>query len=495
MSHLELISQEKNWLIFLIAGSGFLALLTAIEPLLGIGASILMLAMLLAAYLGCRPWHLFALYLFLLAPHVPLMAILYVQLGLPATVVKAISAWKELTLLLFLAVALVALFRSRWQATIPDLIIALYLLLVGLYLIYSLPKGHSLTVLFYGLRDLTLPILLYIVGRSVPFSEKWAQRILNWLLWATLIYSFIGIIEWLFIPTEWHVELGLPRYYQELLGQTYAPYYLGLPENFWRTSGAGRLRRAVSIYGSSQSFALSFLLLFPAATYGLLTRTLRESRLATLTFIVGLIGLLITITRFTIVVCVGLFILASLISSRRARRWATVSSLSLLITFLLGVFLSDTMRKLVTETLYFQDYSSSSRLDVWWRTVLVVLEQPLGYGITSVGFTATRLTSGLIGIEGQYSKIAIELGIPGLLIYLSVLLSISAYLFVSYYQLKEPYTRGLCLISALALLGMFANALTTEWHNSISLVYPAWWLAGSCVSVASQTKKDKLNFT
>lgn len=483
-----LASEQKSWII-LVGGTLLLALVTAVEPLAGLAASLLMIGILVATYLVCRPWHLFVCYLFLLAVHIPLMAILLVQVGLPRQVVKAISGWKELTLLLFLAVAVWRLLQSRWQATIPDLFIALYLFYTFVYLLFSLNQDNSIVTLLYGLRDLILPFLLYIVGRSVSLSNKQAQRVFQWLLWAALIFSLIGIIEWSFIPTQWHADLGISRYYKELLNIEYRDYFLGLPQNYWRGTTAGRLRRAVSVYASSQGFGLSFLLLLPFTIYGMLTRTLKESNFALLTFIISLIALVLTITRFTIVICVGLLILASLISSERARQWARRSIIVIAIAFIAALLLSNTFRVVVISTLTFEDHSSSTRLVIWGNTLSVVMAQPLGYGIGQVGQTATRLITGgtkVVGIEGQISKIAVELGVPALLFYLAILLLISVYLFVTYYQLKEPYLRALCFASALTFLGLFANSLTTEWHNSMALVYPAFWLAGSCVTVGVQ---------
>ncbi|MGB0383977.1 MAG: O-antigen ligase family protein [Ardenticatenaceae bacterium] len=485
--------QEYKSGIVLVAGSALLAALTAYEPQLAVAASLLMIGILVAAYLVCRPWHLFALYLFLLAAHVPLMGILLVQVGLPAPVVKAISAWKELTLLLFLLVALWHLLQSRWRATIPDLLILFYIFYTLAYLCFSLfESSNSLVTLLYGLRDLILPFLLYMVGRSISLSDKRAHRVFQWLLWAAFIYSLIGIIEWSFIPTQWHADLGIARYYKELLNLEYRPYYLGLPENYWRGTAAGRLRRAASVYGSSQSFATSFLLLLPVSIYGMLTRTLKERHLATLTFIISMIGLVLTITRFTIVICVGLLILASLISSQRARRWARQSLIVMTVAFILALFLSNSFRVVVISTLTFEDHSSSTRLVIWADTARIIMRQPLGYGIGQVGHTVARLIeerAQVVGIEGQMSKIGVELGILGLLLYLSILVVISAYLFITYNRVKEPYIRALCFASALTFIGLLVNSLTTEWHNSIALVYPAWWLAGSCVRVGSQYKK------
>jgi hypothetical protein len=433
------------------------------------------------------PWHFFALYLFLLPPHILLMTILLVHLGLPAPVVKGISAWKEVILLFLLAAALWRLVRAPLRLAFPDWLVILY----GLYVLgvgaISYAEGQGTIVLLYGLRDLLLPVLVYGVGRSLFLSERRARQVFRWLVGAALLFSITGILERFFIPTAAHVAFGLPRYYGELLNLAYPEFYLGLPENFWTSANAGRIRRAVSVYGSSQGFALSYLLLLPPLLYTLVTRELREHRLAPLLLAVAMIALFLTITRFTIAISIGLLGVTMLVSSRGARRLAAYATALILGAFVLLLLFSSSARMLATSTLTFQDHSARTRLIVWQRTVETVAQQPFGHGIGRVGQTAARLddqAAPLVPTEGQLSKIVVELGLQGLLLYLGLLLSISLFLARAAAAAGTPYIRGLCFASALTFLGLAANSLMTEWHNSPALVYPAWWLAGACMATA-----------
>ena len=476
----------NGMLVIALIASGLAAGVLAIAaPALGFLPLLAMVAAVPVVYLIRRPWTLFALYLFLLAPHVLLMALLLAHVGLPPAVVKAISAWKEATLGLFLVVALWRLQRSRGYATLPDLLMLAYLTLIAIHLAFSLLQEISLGTLLYGLRDHLLPFLLYFVGRSMSLSSVVAHQVYRWILVAALLFSVLGLIEWSVVPTEWHVEAGISRYYSEMLNLRYSAWHMGLPENYWRPAGDERLRRAVSIYGSSQSFALAFLLLLPASIYGLFTPALRERRLAVLTFVVSMAGLFATITRFTIVIGLGMLAGTVLISSRVARRIATWALASILVVLVVGAVVSPRAQTLISETLLFQDHSSSTRLQIWAETAEVIALQPLGHGIAEVGQTALRLSDAgsiALGIEGQLSKVGVELGLLGLLLYLAILLVLGLYLLMGQRKLSDIYARGLCFTAGMAALGMATNSLTTEWHNSISLVYPAWWLIGSCVS-------------
>jgi hypothetical protein len=473
----------RTWLVLGAGATTGLALLAALQPLLALALGALVIVTLLGIFVVARPWHLFALYLFLLPPHVVLMSLLLVHVGMPAPVVKAISAWKEVALVFLLALAGWRYLHARWRLTVPDIAVLAYVIYALIIGALSFFGERSLGALAYGLRDLLLPAIIYLGGRALFLTEGRARRVFQLLLGAAFLFSVLGIIERLYIPTEAHVAIGIPRYFRELLNiTTYSDWHLGLPENYWTSANIGRIRRAVSVYGSSQPFALSYLLLLPPALYGLFRRELPEHRMARVVFVVSLIALLLTITRFTILICFMLLLVGGFIASASARRLAARAAAVIVILFA-GLFVvSRDMRDIVISTVTFQDDSSSLRLQVWDDTVEAVMRQPLGYGIGSVGQTALRTDGELVRIEGQVSKIAMELGVPGLLLYLALLLSISVYLVLAANRATHPYVWGLCFASALTFLGLAANALTTEWHNSPSLVYPAWWLAGACMS-------------
>lgn len=452
----------------------------------------LLLAGAILVAIALRPWLGFLAYVVLLAPHVLLMSLLYGVVGLPAGLVRAVSAWKEALLLLLLlgAVARIAL-RSRHVVTLPDIIITVYALWVLLVGLLTLVRGIGIVSLLYGLRDALLPILVYAVGRSLLLSEAQARWVLRLLLVVGLALAAIGIIERQFIPTEWHVRAGIPLYYREILGFQTFDYLFGLPANYWTSANSGLLRRAVSVYGSSQPFALSFLMFLPVAGYLALRRDLPERRLAMFTLVVMLVGLALTITRFTIVICLAQLLLIGLLLSQRARRLAVgilaVASVAMLIT----VVVVPPVRVLVINTITFQDHSSAERLRIWGATLQLIASNPTGYGLAVTGQTATRFGGTIINIEGQYSKIGVEQGLIGLLFYIGILAASSMYLLRAAARSQRPYLVALSVALAVAIVGLAVNSMTTEWHNSIALVYPLLWMLGACVATLAREALER----
>lgn len=432
-----------------------------------------------------RPWHYFKFYLYFLPPHVLLMSILLVLVGLPAGIIKGISAWKDLSLLFLLAVVLLQMLQQPSAVIkLPDLAAMLYSAYVSIFALLALIYQAPLSVLLYSLRDMLLPVFVYYVGRAQSLPEARAKDVLRLVMNVALAVSAIGIFEWLFVPTHWHAVVGIPRYFKELLGITYPQYLLGLPENYWTSANSGSMRRAVSVYGSSQGFALSYLLFFPICLYCAFSQALAR-RKARLALLLSFVALCLTFTRFTITICVVLAIITALLANQRTRRAIIWSSVVFGVLLVILVVLSSDLRTLVINTITFKDHSSSSRLAVWAGAVQMIAVQPFGYGLGKVGQTAARFQNMMIPIEGQYSKIAVELGVLGLLAYLGLLISISTYTLWTAHRTVFPFQKGLCFSIGLTFIGLIINSLTTEWHNNPALVYPTFWLAGACIGIST----------
>src|SRR5262249_5247471 len=113
------------------------------------------------------------------------------------------------------------------------------------------------------------------------------------------VTSVIGLLEYFFVPTRWHMVLGIPKYFGAFLNLHY-PATGGLPPNYWQTIGKQIVRRAVSIHLSGQGFALPFLLLWPVSVLNL---HVRWTRLSLLLVGVNAAALVFAFTRMTIAVC------------------------------------------------------------------------------------------------------------------------------------------------------------------------------------------------
>lgn len=461
--------------------------LGAVTALVGTGAAaLLLLAPLLAAglFLWRRPYLGLFAYVVLLPVHSLILTILLVHGRLPVTAVRLIAAWKETLLIGLLCLVILYLLHNKLPGRLVwvDWVALAWLSLVMIYLVFHdvfFVEPAAVVVKLYGTRDWLLYLAPYVIGRVLILSPASQRRVLKTILIIGFTTSLIGIIEYLFIPTEWHVLLGVPRYFSDVLGTAYPAHQLGLPENYWIHIGQ-RLRRAVSTHLSAQAFAMPFLVIMPVAVYNLYARLTRYRHLILLACA---LALLLTITRMTIIVC---FLQALLMLWLLRRRWPiTAVSLFALLIFALTVGFSPGFRQYVINTVTLNDSSTRVRPQQWADGWQDLVDNPLGHGLGSTGRTAGRFTNrGEIGSEAGYLKVTGALGWPGLLLFL---LWFGGIIFFCWQAIPTTtsYPQAIVMVTLVTAVGFLLNNLTAPPDQSPFTIYVFGWLAGLSVQVAT----------
>lgn len=431
-------------------------------------------------------------FVWLLPIHIFVMAFLFGGLGWPGATVRVIAAWKELLVAALFGLTLV---RLAWHRGPPPTVHWLDLAVGGLgvlafgYLIGAsvwfdagLPIGAQL----YGVRDAAFVSLLYFVGRATPEVAE-DPRFLRALFLVGVITSVIAIFERLFITPEQLVVLGAARYVQQFLGAVVLtegnPY--GLTSNYWTQFGSHLVQRAGSTYLSAQGFAIPFLLILPAATLWILA-PVRRHALAWLGYGVVWIGLVLTITRMTIVACV----LQTLVIAGLRRRWSVAVTLGFACVggLTLALLVVPGLPTYVWETLTWQTGSSVSHLDDWSEAMENLFRYPLGAGLGSTDMVAARFGLTPLAADNQYLKFALELGIVGLILHVAILFGSATAGMQAFLHGRSETTRSYGLLVVAVTLGIGVNAMTAGVFNSMLLAYVFFWLVGSVATVASTAR-------
>lgn len=425
-------------------------------------------------------------FIWLLPFHIVVMAGLFALAGVPAAIVRALATWKELLVLVLVVVVAAASLagrRSRMTPRAPDLAVGGFGFVALSYLIGSqawfaadLPIGAQVL----GWRDAVFFTLLYFVGRATPAVAR-DPRTLRALVVVGVVTTVIAIAERLVVTPEALVVLGVSQYVQDYLGLTITTIHnpFGLPDNYWTGIGNRLVQRAGSTYLSSQGFAIPFLIILPAAT---LAAVRAERWRAAAWAAVGLswIGLLLTITRMTIVSCA----FQSLALLAMFRRWGVAVTGMLLVTVALATaFLTvPGLGSFARETVTFESASSLSHLDDWREGVTQLGQHPLGVGLGAGGLTAARFGLPAVATDSQYFKYSVELGILGLAFYLATLATLLAAAGRAYTSSRSSMLRTYAALTTVTVLGIALNGLTTVPLYQPVLTYPFFWIAGAVVS-------------
>jgi O-antigen ligase len=193
------------------------------------------------------------------------------------------------------------------------------------------------------------------------------------------------------------------------------------------------------------------------------------------------VALLLTITRMTIVAC----LVQTLLLAGARRRWGLAISLCAAATCAFAVVLTlfPGFAVFVWETLTWQSGSSQSHLQDWSEALDNLIRYPLGAGLGSTDQNAVRYGLTPLAADNQYFKFALELGIPGLLLHVAILIGILTAGLRASRAAPSETSRSYGLLVAATVLGIMLNAMTAAVINSMMLAYVFLWLAGAVVTV------------
>ena len=424
-------------------------------------------------------------FIWLLPIHIFVMAFLFGGLGWPAPTVRAIAAWKELLVAVLFGLTFLRVARRpganlavHWLDLAVGGLGALalaYLIGAGVWFDARLPFAAQL----YGFRDVAVLCLLYLVGRGTPQVAE-DPGFLRVIFVVGVATSIVAILERLFVTPEALVLLGASRYLQEFLGVATGSSVYGLPDNYFTLMGSHIVRRAGSTYMSGQGFAIPFLVVLPAATLWLLSSG-RRRFVAWMGYGLLWVGLLLSITRMTIVAC----LLQTLLIAIARRRWGLTVGLgfAFLGGLAAGLALVPGLASYVWDTLTWQTGSSLSHLTDWSRAFQNLLRYPLGVGLGATDIIAARFGVAPLAGDNQYFNYAVQLGLLGLALHVAVLAGIVAAGARAFGSAATGTGRSYGLLVAAVGVGVALNALTAGVFNSQFVGYVFFWLAGSVVTL------------
>jgi hypothetical protein len=429
-----------------------------------------------------------ALLLWVLPFHAVTIAFFFgvLKTGMQATMIMA--SWKEGVVVILLAIVVMRCVLSRGPGVAiiaSDIAITALLALAVLFAIVENPlfaAGIPPKVELFGFRSSVFFMLLYFFGRGVPEIGERSTYVKH-LFRVAVVVAAIGILERIFVTPQMLVAMGAASYMNDFLGLTVstAGNDWGLPSNYWSVLGRHPVRRAGSVFLGGQAFALPFLLLMPAATAWVFDPAKRLEVLSLVGYSVIWAGLLVSITRTTIVVCALQVVVYFLVSRQLTR--VVGAALTALAVFLTALILVPGLGSFVFATATFQTASSYSHIFDWRSGMVAFFEQPWGHGLGSSDQVAARFGRTPLTADNMFLGYAVDLGLAGLLAYLAVLITL---VFFSWRLLASATTIAIRMVATTVLLtalGIALNGTSSSPFNSVFLAYNFFILAGAAISV------------
>jgi hypothetical protein len=423
--------------------------------------------------------------------HSLIVAALFGGLGLSAVMVRGLAAWKEIAVAGLVALAILRSASGKGPRTAVSWIDIAVASLLGIAIAFligakallriELPPGAEL----YGIRDIAFFLLLYFVGRASPEIVDDPQT-LRRLYIVTVLASAIAIVEWFLVTPDMLVLLGVASYFQDFLNVAAftAGNEYGLPMNYWTRIGNIEMQRAGSIYLSSQGFAVPFIILLPVATAWVFGAAKRITLSMKIEYAIIWIGLLLSITRMTILVCAIQLVLVILML--RKPEWAVAGLIIGVLAVVLSMLAVPGLPGFIWDTLTWQTGSSASHVKDWGKGFTAFFEHPFGSGLGTTDQSAVRFGIEPLTADNGYFKYAVELGIQGLIALLAILGGILATSFKVARFASTQLRRMMGIVVLFTTVGIMLNATTGVVFNALVLSYFYFWFAGAVVTIAQQ---------
>lgn len=423
--------------------------------------------------------------------HSLVIAMLFGGLGVSTGTVRALAAWKEAAVIGLVLLVMIRAMTGKgprvaisWVdiAVGAMLFIAVAFYIAGnVWLRIELPRVAEL----YGLRDIGFFYLLYFVGRASPEIADDPDTLRRLYIIAVLT-SAIAIVEWFLVTPEKLVLLGVAAYLQDFLNVSAftTGNEFGLPLSYWTRIGSVQVQRAGSVYLSAQAFAVPFLIVMPAATVWFFGALKKKTMSMRIEYGIIWLGLLLTITRMTIIVCVLQLLL--IILMLRKPEWAVAGLATAVAVMIISFVAVPGLTGFVWDTLTWQTGSSASHLNDWRKGVEAFFDQPWGWGLGTTDMSAVRSGLEPLTADNAYLKYAVELGVEGLIAHLAIYVGVGIAAFKAMQQGRTKWRRLLGSVVLVTTVGIMINGATGVVFNALTLSYLYFWFAGAIVTITQQ---------
>ena len=388
--------------------------------------------------------------------------------------VPVFQSFKELTVLICLGMVLVGVKKKPILHTIDRLII-LFLVVSFIYVLLPI-GGYSIFDKLLALKSASFFCILYLVGRFIPFRTILLSKIVQYMSIVTIIAAIVTLIEYITYE-HLHTKTGFSAYLVDYFGGETSGNY-GLIWTFETDTGFKRFGSIFSSpleFGAAMVLSLSvFLGWFTKSTSDGYELILNKYSITCLT--ASFIGVFFALSRasifgFLIVVVVYAFL------TKNKKMIKGLYLLTIVAFIYVIYFLSNNnIYDFIIGTINFSNPSSMGHVLAWLEGFNAFLSKPLGMGLGESGRVAST-GNGNTGGENQFIITGVQLGVPMLIVYISILYSLIKNAWINRNN-RQTKLRKIALIVFLFNIGNFIPMFTSNTESFIYMSYFSWFLSG-----------------
>ena len=246
----------------------------------------------------------------------------------------------------------------------------------------------------------------------------------------------------------------------------------------WTFERQGGFARYAAFFSNPLEFAASLLLFLSVGLHYLLHSKYNINRLAYLCLL-----LLVSLSFFFsysrgAIVASGIIVFFTLFLEKKYQLVRIVLALVILSVVYISFFSSKELQYFVLDTLSFQNTSSLGHLLEWLEGVNSMIQNPMGVGIAMSG-NANGVDQALkIGGENQFLIYGVQMGVIGLLIYVSILIKGVKDSLKVFKLSSKHHVKSISFVAAATKIGLLIPLFTANAELYLFVAFLSWFLIG-----------------
>ena len=451
----------------------FIFILIALTLLLGSGYLIFLMIK------TGKEWYFLVFAILYLPIYITLQSFFFQQTQ-SSIAVFIIQYLKEFVLLVALSVFIFYqsnLLRKKFKIINIDLVFGAFIFLAFFFLVSPIGEMPFLAKAAY-FKNILLMGIVYFLGRNMSLSKYQMQLTFKLILGIAFCAFCINVVEFT-SGIHLHTLINYGNF-QSTINDVEPTGNYGLSWTFETQSG---VQRFGAFFANPLDLSSASLLAFAIAFIFFIKTPYRNNQILYGSLMIIVIGsLFFAYSRASIAAFIlELIFIAFVFKSYRL----LLAGITIIFSFIIYIlfFASEDLYFFVLDTLTFENASSLGHLLEWLEAIESMINSPEGIGLAMSGNGNGVDNENRVGGENQFFIFGVQMGLLGLILYISLLylaikISIQAYRkSLSPNEQIVPFVAGTTKFAL--LLPLFtANA---ELYLFVSLI--SWWLVGQSVKI------------
>lgn len=361
--------------------------------------------------------------------------------------------------------------KERFRFSLLDKLILAFFIFSLIFV--PIPLGDlSLFEKLLAFKSLSFFALVYFCGRLFPLQKTHLQKYFSFVLVLTILAAALGLAEY-FLQTHLQTYTGYAEFNYQIYKQEISGSY-GLS---WTFEIENRIKRFASFFSTPLEHASATILAF-AIIIGMYTEKNNKiylQKLGWVALIATIISITVSLSRAALLSYFLMILMYSFLTKRK--EIVSIFYLTLISTVIyLFTFSTKEIQDFILNSIQFSNNSSLGHVIEWINGLDAMIEKPLGMGLGTSG-RVTANVGAAIGGENQFIIVGVQIGVAGLLLYITIYFYSMVQAYKAYYILQGKEQK-IAVIVLLLRVGLFLPMFTSNLDSYIYVSYMLWFLNG-----------------